>query len=73
MTSNSNNEEYTIQGRPKFDPADVVALNFKTDVTGDYSIALEHFDGVFATGQEVYLVDSKTRTETNLKLGGYTL
>lgn len=72
LTSNINNEEYTIQGRPTFDPADVVALNFKTDAAGDYSIALDHFDGVFATGQDVYLVDSKTGTETNLKATTYT-
>ena len=71
LTSSINNEEYTIQGRPAFDATDVVALNFKTDASGDYSIALDHFDGVFTTGQAVYLVDSKTGTETDLKAGGY--
>ena len=71
LTSNINDEEYTIQGRPAFDTADVVALNFKTDVAGEYTIALDHFDGVFATGQAVYLVDSKTGSETDLKAGGY--
>jgi len=72
LTSSINNEEYSIQGRPAFDPTDVVALNFKTDAAGDYTIALDHFDGVFAAAQEVYLVDSKTGAETNLKEGGYT-
>jgi hypothetical protein len=71
LTSSINNEEYTIQGRPAFDATDVVALNFKTDVAGDYSIALGNFDGVFSTGQDVYLVDSKTGSETDLKAGGY--
>jgi len=71
LTSSINNEEYTIQGRPAFDATDVVALNFKTDVAGDYSIALNHFDGVFAAGQDVYLVDNKMSTETNLKTGAY--
>ena len=71
LTSNINDEEYTIQGRPAFDTADLVALNFKTDVAGEYTIALDHFDGVFATGQAVYLVDSKTGSETDLKTGGY--
>jgi hypothetical protein len=46
-------------------------LNFKTDVSGEYSIALGNFDGVFATGQDVYLVDSKTGIDTDLKAGGY--
>ena len=72
LTSNINNEEYTIQGRPAFDASDVVALNFKTDVAGDYTIAIDHIDGLFATGQDVYLVDSTTGAETNLKTDAYT-
>jgi trimeric autotransporter adhesin len=72
LTSNINGEEYTIQGRPAFDATDVVALNFKTDVAGDFSIALGNFDGVFAAGQDVYLVDNKTGVETDLKAGNYT-
>ena len=72
LTSNVNNEEYTIQGRPAFNVSDVVALHFKTDVAGDYSIALDHFDGVFETGQDVYLMDNKTGAETDLKSGAYT-
>jgi hypothetical protein len=72
LTSNINNEEYTIQGRPAFDPTDVVALNFKTDAAGDYTIALDHFDGVFATGQDIYLLDNNTGAETDLKAGPYT-
>jgi Right handed beta helix region len=71
LTSNINNEEYTIQGRPAFDSTDVVALNFKTDVASEYTIAIDHSDGVFATEQDVYLVDSKTGIETNLKEGAY--
>ena len=73
LTSNINNEEYTIQGRPvPFDPSDIVALNFKTDLAGDYTIALDHFDGVFANGQDIYLADSKTGIETDLKAAAYT-
>ncbi len=71
LTSNINGEEYTIQGRPAFDATDAVALNFKTDVAGDFTIALDRFDGVFATGQDVYLLDSKTGVETDLKAGSY--
>lgn len=72
LTSKINNEEYVIQGRPAFDASDVVALNFKTDVAGDYTIAIDHTDGLFATDQDIYLVDSKTGTETNLKTTAYT-
>jgi hypothetical protein len=71
LTSSINKEEYTIQSRPAFDINDTVALNFKTDVSGNYSIGLDHVDGLFAAGQDIYLVDSKTGTETNLKAGAY--
>lgn len=72
LTSKIDNGEYTIQGRPTFDATDVVALNFKTDLAGDYTIAIDHTDGVFASEQPIYLVDSKTRTETDLKASSYT-
>jgi hypothetical protein len=71
LTSSINNKEFVIQGRPAFDVTDVVALNFKTDVAGDYTIALDHFEGVFANGQAIYLGDSKTGIETDLKTGSY--
>jgi hypothetical protein len=72
LTSDINNEEYTIQGRPAFDASDVVALNFKTNVAGNYTIAIDHTDGLFTIGQDIYLVDSKTGAETNLKTEAYT-
>lgn len=72
FTSIINNQEYTIQGRPAFDPSDVVALNFKTAKVGDYTIAIDRVDGLFSGSQDIYLVDSKTGTETNLKISSYT-
>ena len=71
LSSNINNEEYTIQSRPAFDVSDKVALIFKTDKAGDYTIAIDHVNGLFSNGQDIYLVDSKTGTETNLKTGSY--
>lgn len=72
LTSNIDGEEYTIQGRPAFDASDVVALNFKTDKAGEYKIAIDHTDGVFAKGQAVYLADSVTGKETDLTKEAYT-
>jgi hypothetical protein len=72
LTSIIANGEYTIQGRPAFDATDVVVLGFKTDLAGDYTIALDSFDGIFSSGQAIYLIDSKTGVETNLKEGSYT-
>ncbi len=72
LTSNIDGGEYVIQGRPAFDASDVVALNFKTANAGTYTIAKDHADGVFAAGQDVYLVDATTGTETNLQTDAYT-
>lgn len=73
LTSNINNQEYTIQGRAlPFEPSDLVGLNFKTDTAGDYTIALDHFDGVFDNGQDIYLKDNATGAETDLKQSSYT-
>ncbi len=72
LTSNIDGGEYVIQGRPAFDASDVVALNFKTDKAGEYKIAIDHTDGVFAKGQAVYLADSVTGKETDLTKESYT-
>ena len=72
LTSIINGEEYVIQGRPTFDATDVVALGFKTDVAGAYTIALNSFDGLFAAGQDIYLVDAVAGKEIDLKTGSYS-
>jgi hypothetical protein len=72
LTTSINKEEYTIQARPAFDATDVVALNFKTSVAGTYNIAIDHVDGLFSKGQDIYLVDKTTGTTTNLNEGAYT-
>jgi trimeric autotransporter adhesin len=59
-----------IQGRAlPFDGTDIVPLAFKTKLAGDYTIAIDHVDGLFSGNQEVYLLDNTTGTETNLKAG----
>jgi len=72
LTSIIDGGEYVIQGRPTFDVTDVVALGFQTDVAGTYTIALNSFDGLFAAGQDVYLVDAITGIETDLKTESYS-
>jgi hypothetical protein len=72
LTSIVEGEEYVIQGRPTFDATDVVALGFKTDVAGAYTIALNSFDGLFAAGQDIYLVDAVAGKEIDLKTGSYS-
>ncbi|WP_146171720.1 T9SS sorting signal type C domain-containing protein [Flavobacterium magnum] len=63
---------FTIQGRPTpFQNTDTVKLNFKAAQSGNYTISLDHFDGVFADGAEIFLKDDFTGTLHNLKDSAY--
>ncbi|MBF6641030.1 hypothetical protein IVB69_06020, partial [Flavobacterium sp. J49] len=68
------NETYAIQGRAlPFDVADVVPLSLKVITPGDYTIAIDRVDGLFANnGQIIYLRDNTTGNVHNLSEGGYT-
>jgi hypothetical protein len=73
LNSLINSEEFVIQGRAlPFDGTDIVPLAFKTDLAGDYTIAIDHVDGLFSGSQDVFLKDNNTGIETNLKAGAYT-
>lgn len=73
LTSDIAGGEYVIQGRAlPFDASDVVPLNFKAENSGTFTIAKDHTDGLFTTGQDIYLVDATTGTETNLQTDAYT-
>jgi hypothetical protein len=73
LSSIIDNAEFTIQGRSlPFDPSDIVPLSCKIDIAGDYSIAIDHFDGLFTESQDIFLLDSTNGTETDLKAGAYT-
>lgn len=67
-----NNNEYTIQAKSlPFTPQDVVPLVLKAAAAGNYTIAIDHVDGLFAEGQEVYLHDNFTNQLHSLGQGGY--
>lgn len=73
LTSNLNNEEYVIQGRGlPFDTADTVALAFKTNASGNFTIAIDAVDGLFANNQDVFLKDKTANTLHDLKKEAYT-
>ena len=55
-----------------FDGADEVPLSFKATNAGDYTIAIDHVDGLFTSSQDVILKDNNNGTETNLKSNSYT-
>lgn len=72
LNSLINNEEFAIQGRSlPFDATDVVPMSFKTTTAGDYSIAIDHVDGLFTGNQAVILVDNLAGIETDLKTTSY--
>ena len=66
LTSMSGDKEVVIQARPDFDSQDVVHLMFKTNTAGNYLIALNQFEGVFALGQQILLRDNLTGTIHNM-------
>lgn len=73
LTSLINNEEYSIQAKAlPFNEEDSIPLGFKITVSGEYSISLNTFDGLFQGGQSIYLEDTFTNTIHDLKEGVYT-
>jgi hypothetical protein len=73
LNSFLNNADYVVQGRPlPFDGTDEVPLSFKVTNAGDYTIAIDHVDGLFLTTQDIILKDNENGSEVNLKLNPYT-
>ena len=73
LTSIISNEEFSIQGRPMpFDTNDIVSLGFKSEFTGNFTISLSGFDGLFTGNQPVFLKDNLTNMIQDLKNGDYT-
>ena len=52
--------------------SDKVLLGSKHYVAGNYTIAIDQSEGIFASGQDIYLKDNQTGTMTNLSEGSYT-
>jgi hypothetical protein len=72
LSSEINKEEYVIQARGlPFEDSDVINLNFKTDIEGEYTITKDRVDGLFAKGQDVYLLDKSLGKFTNLQTDSY--
>ena len=69
----SINEErkLVIQGRAlPFDVSDTVPLGYRSAVTEDLTISIDHADGDLS-GRNIYLEDKQTGIVHNLKEGGY--
>ncbi|MEL1243785.1 T9SS sorting signal type C domain-containing protein [Flavobacterium sp. DGU11] len=71
LFSLAGEETLGIQARPSFDASDVVPMGYQATTAGSYTIAIDHMDGVFETGQDVYLQDTLLNITHDLKQGGY--
>lgn len=66
-------EEFIIQGRAlPFAANDVVPLIFRTAAAGMYTITIDHVDGLFTAGQQIYLKDNLTGMVHELTASAYT-
>jgi hypothetical protein len=73
LTSLIETTAYEIQGRAlPFKRSDVVPLSFKATTAGTYSIAIDHFDGVFSANNNIYLRDNTTGVLHDLKTSAYS-
>jgi hypothetical protein len=73
LNSLIENEEFVIQGRSlPFTDTDNVPLTFKTNTAGNYAIAIDHVDGLFTTGQDIFLKDNVTNVTHDLKKTSYS-
>ncbi|WP_159439061.1 MULTISPECIES: T9SS sorting signal type C domain-containing protein [unclassified Flavobacterium] len=67
----SDAKKLTVQGRAvPFEDTDLVALGYKTAVAGEFTIAIDHTDGLL-NNQAVYLEDKKAGVIYDLKAGNY--
>ena len=73
LTSLINEETFVIQGRSlPFDTADTVPLQFKATTAGNYTIAIDHVDGLFSETQPIYLRDLMMGIDHDLKVSEYS-
>lgn len=73
LTSIIEGSEYAVQGRSlPFDNTDLVPLGFKAITAGNYTIGIDHTDGLFAdASQAVLLKDNVNNSLHNLREGNY--
>jgi hypothetical protein len=72
LTSLIGTTPFAIQSRAlPFADTDLVPLSFKATNGGNYTISLDHVDGLFLGSQGIYLRDNLTGTVHDLNSGAY--
>ncbi|MEP0262664.1 T9SS type A sorting domain-containing protein, partial [Dokdonia sp.] len=74
LFTNLDGEYLAIQGREAFDPSIELTLGFATSVETEenYTISIDHFEGVNLENVPVFLIDHLNNTITNLKESNYS-
>ncbi|MFP9100348.1 discoidin domain-containing protein [Flavobacterium sp. RHBU_24] len=72
LYSTAADNKLAIQARPQFETSDVVPMGFTAPAAGQYTISIDHMDGIFAQGQEIYLKDLQEGIIRNLGTNSYT-
>lgn len=70
--SDLNGKKLAIQGKYPFVDTDVVPLGAIFYQPGNYTISIDKKEGIFASGQEIYLRDNVLGVVANLSQGAYT-
>ncbi|OYQ44331.1 leucine-rich repeat protein [Flavobacterium aurantiibacter] len=73
LASYVNDTRLGIQARAlPFETTDVVGLNLQVEQAANFTLAIDHTDGVFAEGQNVYVKDNLLNLTHNLSEAPYT-
>ncbi|NDI98744.1 T9SS sorting signal type C domain-containing protein [Flavobacterium sp. LaA7.5] len=56
-----------IQARASFADTDAVTLGYSVTEAGSYTLSLDHTDGLFLEGQDIFLTDNLTGETVNLR------
>lgn len=68
----AESQKLQIEGRPEFTLTDKVTIGSRHYAAGNYTFALDKVEGIFASGQHIYLKDKQTGIITDLTEGSYT-
>ena len=72
LSSRIDNSDYVIQGRSlPFEAADTVPLGFNATAAGEFTINLDHVDGLFLGSQTIYLKDNLLGVTHDIKTTPY--
>ena len=69
--SKLNTQKLQIQSRSAFTDGDIIPLGVKYAMNGSYKIMLSDKEGVFSSGQKIYLHDKLSNTYTDLTQENY--